>query len=58
MAFQIKDFDQPVPRDAISKELYDDLSPDMHGLAFVRRFDGFAQFPYAFAHASMIRTKS
>jgi hypothetical protein len=54
VAFQIKDFDQPVPRYAISKELYHDLSPDMHGIAFVCCFDGFAQFPYPFAHPAII----
>jgi hypothetical protein len=25
----------------------------MHGVAFVRRFDGFNQLPYAFAHAAL-----
>src|ERR1039457_1130380 len=39
---------------AISKELYHDLSPDMHGVAFVRCFDGFAQLPYPFAHPAII----
>jgi hypothetical protein len=58
VAFQVKDFDQPVPRDAISKEFYYDLSPDMHGVTFVRRLDGFAQLPYAFGHTSIISAKA
>jgi hypothetical protein len=39
MAFQTEDFDYPVPRDAILKELCHHLRPDMHRFAFVRRFD-------------------
>ena len=58
MAFQVEDFDYPVPGDAIMKELCHHVRLGMHRSAFVRRFYGFNQLPYARAHASTFRHRA
>ena len=58
MPGEIENLDDSVPRDLTAKQFDHKLWADVSCLAAVHRFDGSLEFVGAFAHASIISTRS